>query len=100
MTQKDRAVENLKSGLNCAQSVLSAYGEILGLDGKYIKAVSSGFGKGMGGAQKTCGAVSGAIMVIGSMCYDEDNFDHNEKTWKGLKRSIIAPIVMYFWALI
>jgi len=73
MSIKERAVENFKGVLNCAQSVISAYSETLGLDNELARAVSVGFGGGMGISQKTCGAVSGAIIAIGYKYYDKDD---------------------------
>jgi len=73
MSIKERAVENFKGVLNCAQSIISAYSETLGLDDELARAVSVGFGGGMGISQKTCGAVSGAIIAIGYKYYDKDD---------------------------
>jgi C_GCAxxG_C_C family probable redox protein len=59
-----QAVERFRNGFNCSQAVLSSYSEQFGLEcGKAFK-VATGFGGGMrmGG---TCGAVSGALMVLG-----------------------------------
>ncbi len=52
-------------GYACAQSVLMAYAEELGLDMETAKKISSTFGGGMGRLRKTCGALTGAFMVIG-----------------------------------
>jgi len=59
------AVACFNEGFNCAQSVVSAYCEELGMDKKTALKASCGFGGGMGRLQETCGAVSGAIMLIG-----------------------------------
>jgi len=50
---------------NCSQSVLYAFAEEYGLDKETASSVACGFGAGMGCCQYVCGAVSGAIMVIG-----------------------------------
>lgn len=51
-------------GYNCAQSVVSAFTEQLKLDDRTAKRISSCFGGGMRmGA--TCGALSGALMMLG-----------------------------------
>lgn len=60
-----KAINIFRSGFNCAQSVLSAYSEKIGFDEKFATDISSGFGGGMGKLQETCGAVTGAFMVIG-----------------------------------
>ena len=70
MSLKDRASDNFKKGLNCSQSVIEAYSKTSALDPETAKAVSAGFGGGMGRAQKTCGAATGAIMAIGCKYHD------------------------------
>ena len=50
---------------NCAQSVLAAYAEDYGLEKEKALQMAVGFGAGMGRLQETCGAVTGAIMVLG-----------------------------------
>lgn len=59
------ALQQFKSGYNCAQSVLSAFASDLGIDGNTAIRIASGFGGGMGRQQLTCGALTGAYMVIG-----------------------------------
>lgn len=50
---------------NCAQSVLGVFCADLGLDRETAMKLASGFGAGMARRQEVCGAVSGAVMVIG-----------------------------------
>lgn len=57
------AIENFKS-LNCAQSVLLAYVQDINLDQKTALCIARGFGGGMTMGE-TCGAVTGAYMVLG-----------------------------------
>ncbi|MDA3906305.1 MAG: C-GCAxxG-C-C family protein [Bacteroidales bacterium] len=63
--QEQIAINSFKSGSNCAQSVLSAYTDSLNVDTNLLLNISSGFSAGMGRLQETCGAVTGAFMVIG-----------------------------------
>lgn len=66
MSEKSvKARELFLKGYNCSQSVLGAFCEDLGLDLKTAILISSSFGGGMGGLRETCGALSGAFMVIG-----------------------------------
>jgi C_GCAxxG_C_C family probable redox protein len=65
ITTKEKAIESFKSGMNCAQSVLLAFSDRYKFDDNLAFQISSGFGGGMGRLQKTCGAVTGAFMVIG-----------------------------------
>jgi C_GCAxxG_C_C family probable redox protein len=64
MTRNDIAIQEFRSGLNCAQSVLSAYSSDLKIDKNLALSISTGFGSGMGRLQGTCGAVTGAFMAI------------------------------------
>jgi C_GCAxxG_C_C family probable redox protein len=59
------AAELFSSGCNCAQSVFAALSPELGMDRETALAVALGFGGGMGRLQRTCGAVTGAIMLLG-----------------------------------
>ena len=61
----EKAKESFRKGLNCAQSVLSAYIEEYQSDNKTALSLACGFGGGMGRLQETCGAVTGSFMVIG-----------------------------------
>ncbi len=63
----DQAVSCFQEGFNCAQAVLSTYGARFGLDRKIALRVAGAFGGGMGSMGETCGAVTGAFMVIGLM---------------------------------
>ena len=59
------AVSCFEEGFSCSQAVLSAYGPQLGLDRELALRVAGVFGGGMGRMGHTCGAVTGAFMVIG-----------------------------------
>ena len=63
MKKSQLAIENFKT-LNCAQSVLLSYAEELNLDRTTALRIALGFGGGMAMAE-TCGAVTGAYMVLG-----------------------------------
>lgn len=65
MTKGQEAVSCFKDGFNCSQAVLSAYSKDLGMGTSSALKVSCGFGAGMGRMADTCGAVTGAYMVIG-----------------------------------
>jgi C_GCAxxG_C_C family probable redox protein len=61
----DRAVLLFDEGYSCAQAVLLAFSPSFGLDESTAKLISSTFGGGMGRLRLTCGAVTGAFMVLG-----------------------------------
>ena len=65
MTKKELAISYHDKGYNCAQSVVCAFAEELGIDDVTLFKASEGYGLGMGGMQCTCGALSGAIMALG-----------------------------------
>ncbi|MEE4260276.1 MAG: C-GCAxxG-C-C family protein [Bacteroidales bacterium] len=65
MSKPQKAIKAFRKGYNCAQSVLSVYADELQFDKDLSMEIASGFGAGMGRIQETCGAVTGAFMVIG-----------------------------------
>ena len=64
-TKSEIAAEVFSKGFNCAQAVLSSHCEGLGLDPVLAKKVAGAFGAGMANNGETCGAVTGALMLIG-----------------------------------
>ncbi len=65
MNRVERAVSCFKEGFTCSQAMLSTYGPQLGLNHELALKVSGAFGGGMARMGETCGAVTGAFMVIG-----------------------------------
>jgi C_GCAxxG_C_C family probable redox protein len=64
-TNSDQAVEMFAQGFNCAQAVLACSGKRFGLARATACHVGQAFGGGMCFLDQTCGAVTGALMVIG-----------------------------------
>ena len=64
-SRAEKAEMLFKSGLNCAQSVFTAFADEFGLDEELAKKVSCGLGGGVGRMREVCGAVSAAAMVLG-----------------------------------
>ena len=64
MGNADKAAATFKEGFSCSQAVLGTYCEQFGLDKEQVYKISNGFGGGMH-LDQTCGAVTGAFMVIG-----------------------------------
>ncbi len=50
---------------NCAQSVINAFADEVGIDKATALKIALGFGGGMGHTGGTCGAVTAAYMVLG-----------------------------------
>ncbi len=65
MDKAEEALKSFKETFNCAQAVLSAFGPQMGLDKQTALKVAGAFGGGMARMGETCGAVTGALMVIG-----------------------------------
>jgi len=64
-TDAEDAVAAFKSGCNCAQSVFTVCARRFGMDERLAMRVALPFGGGFGRTGRTCGAVTGAFMVIG-----------------------------------
>jgi C_GCAxxG_C_C family probable redox protein len=65
MNRSEKAVSYFNNSFNCSQSVLTAFAPDLGLSIDDSLRISCAFGAGMGRRQLTCGAVTGALMVLG-----------------------------------
>ncbi len=65
-TRKGIAAAKKTSGkYNCAQSVVTSYAEITGLDEAVAMSMTDGFAAGMTNMEGTCGALVGAALVLG-----------------------------------
>jgi C_GCAxxG_C_C family probable redox protein len=59
------AIDCFNSGYYCSQAILSTYCEDFGLDKDTAYKISCGLAAGMARLSHTCGAVTGAYLVIG-----------------------------------
>ncbi len=82
---KQEALDKFKNGFNCSQAVFSAYSEKIGISMDNALRSASGFGAGMGGLQNTCGAVTGAFMLLGSKYCNPNNPDSKKVVNKYIK---------------
>lgn len=64
MNRYEKAVALHEAGFNCAQAVVGAYADRLKIDQRDVLSVAAGFGGGAGTGE-LCGAVAGAVMVLG-----------------------------------
>ncbi|MHA1987048.1 MAG: C-GCAxxG-C-C family protein [Promethearchaeota archaeon] len=90
MSRVEEAVSSFADGFSCSQSIVSAYGTEFGLDREKALKISTGFGGGMGRLGGTCGAVTGAIMVIG-LKYGRvtiEDMESKEKTYELVREFI------------
>jgi C_GCAxxG_C_C family probable redox protein len=61
----EATVDCFREGFTCSQAVLSTYGGEFGLERETALKAAAGFGAGMGRLGEVCGAVTGALLVIG-----------------------------------
>lgn len=65
-SRKELAVERKRNGFNCAQAVACTYCDFAGVDANTMAAITQTLGTGIGGTlEGTCGAVSGACVLLG-----------------------------------
>ena len=76
--KQKKALDFFNQGYNCAQSVILTFTKELKTDRETLIKLSSGLGGGMGQLQKTCGAVSGGIIVISILTANATS-DKNER---------------------
>lgn len=77
MTKAEKALELFSNNFNCSQAVLTAFAPDLGLDEKLALMLGTQFGGGARNAEM-CGAVSGALMVLG-LKYGHFESENNEQ---------------------
>lgn len=65
-----QAAEYHARGFNCAQAVACTLTPAVGLDPQIAFTLTEGFGAGMGGMTETCGAISGAVAIMGFVMSD------------------------------
>ncbi len=61
----EKAMHLFDRGLNCSQAILTAFGETYGLESESALRLGRPWGGGMGRMGQICGAVSGAIVLLG-----------------------------------
>jgi len=66
MKKSEKALSYFNNSFNCAQSVFTTFGPELGLTEDECLKIACAFGAGMGKQQHVCGAVTGALMVLGA----------------------------------
>jgi C_GCAxxG_C_C family probable redox protein len=93
MTKSDDALESFKNGFICSSAVFSAFSDELGLDTRTAKKIACGFGAGISKTGNICGAVSGAIMVIG-LKYGKTKAGDNAATEK--TRALVRQFIHEF----
>ena len=75
--EKERIAELFMKGIDCSQVVAGAFAEELGITQEEAYKMAAGFGGGMG-IGETCGAVVGAMIVLG-IKYGHFDTEHMEQ---------------------
>ena len=91
--RSEQALDYYYDGFNCAQSVIVPFIDILNITEEVALRMTSGFGGGMGRMQETCGAVTGAFMVIG---YLRGKYKDGEDEAKELTNNLIQEFSRRF----
>lgn len=93
MTKSTHTLACFRKGITCSSAVFSSFSEELGLDPETAKKISCGFGAGISKTGNICGAVSGAIMVIG-LKYGKTKEGDNAATEK--TRALVRKFIQEF----
>jgi C_GCAxxG_C_C family probable redox protein len=90
LSKAKEADKQFEKGFSCAPSVVSTYSEQFGLKEELALKIACGFGGGIGCTGRTCGAVTGAVMVIGLKHGQADVSDEEsrQRTHKSVKKFI------------
>ena len=91
MSKVEQAVEYFQNGYSCSQAIFGTYAEEFEMSTEQAMKIASGFGGGMRMAG-TCGAVSGAFMVLGLEYGDKEKTYEQvmefTKRYKGRRGSV------------
>ncbi len=80
MTRGETALYNFKKGFNCTQSILSAFTKDFNIDNELFFKLATSFGGGIARMGLTCGALTGAYMVLGMKYGTANNHDKLSKS--------------------
>lgn len=89
-TKSEIALDLFSKGFNCAQAVLESHSAECELDSAFSRKIAGAFGGGMSHCGEVCGAVSGALMLIGLKYgqYKEGDGDSKKNTYEIAKQFI------------
>ncbi len=90
MTYAEKALDLFSNDFNCAQSVLAAFAKDYELEETKALKLACGLGAGMGCTARTCGAVTGAFLVIGLKYgkYKSEDKDSKPLTYRKVREFI------------
>lgn len=77
------ARQYFESGYNCAQAVVMAFNDVMGMDRDAVAKLAAPFGGGMGRMREVCGTVSGMTMLAGAISpsFDPKNMDERKANY-------------------
>lgn len=81
----ETAANFFKEGYSCSQSIVMTYGKKYGMNEESAKTIARCFGGGMGRTCQTCGAVTGAFIVLGLKNDNADDKIAKEKTYSQIQ---------------
>lgn len=86
MDQAQRTVELFSDGMTCSQAMLTAFGEVDGLDIELAARLGRPLGGGMGRSGRTCGALTAAVLLLGLARDDEDEAEARRACFEDVQR--------------
>lgn len=93
MKRSEKALKYYLEGFNCSQSVIASFADVLNIEEEVALRMASAFGGGMGRMQHTCGAVTGAFMVIGFL---RGKYKEGEEEAKEITNKLIQEFAHKF----
>jgi C_GCAxxG_C_C family probable redox protein len=88
-----QAIARFEEGYACSQAILSAFAGEFGLSDDLALKLSAPFGGGMGRQGEVCGAVTGALMLIG---LKTGNITATDRTAKEQTYTLVEEFVTQF----
>ncbi|MBI5522272.1 MAG: C_GCAxxG_C_C family protein [Desulfarculus sp.] len=68
MDRVEKVMELFGQGCNCSQAMLAGFGAAYGLEQGLAQDLGRALGGGLGRSALTCGAITGAVLVLGLAC--------------------------------
>jgi C_GCAxxG_C_C family probable redox protein len=81
-SRAERALALMQKYGSCCTGVLAAYSSELGMEEELAAGLGRGMAGGIGGLGNVCGAVSGAVLVLGAKSTNKDNIHDMEAGFK------------------
>lgn len=89
----DKAKGYFAQGLNCAEAVMRTYLDMMDTNlPEEVMTLATGFGGGMGKTKNTCGAVTGAVMALGTTKGRQNPFEKETPAERSKETQGIYPV--------